>query len=147
MQLLSESVQSTEHGHSYVWTDAEMIGRAGQRAHPYDCDRRRLYCKKSHFVNITEIVATMMYDSSVFSSPSNIANTCNLCLCHIYRLIMLQQSGIVTRAGSCDKTRCAQILSDSFASMTIEACQNQPTVSFHYLGGFGMQRPKDIRLS
>ena len=81
------------------------------------------------------------------SHPPNLANTCNLCLYRSYLLIMLQQSGIVTRAGSCDKTRCAQILSDSFASMTIEACQNQPTVSFHYLGGFGMQRPKDIRLS
>jgi len=88
-------------------------------------DRRRLYCKKSHLANITAVVATMMYDSPVFSSPPNIANTCNLCLHRIRRLIMLQRSGIVTRAGSCDKTRCSHILSGSFAAVTIEGCQKQ----------------------
>jgi len=89
----------------------------------------------------------MMYDSSVFSSPHNIANTCDLCLYHIYRLIMLQQSGIVTRVDSCDKTRCSQIVSGNFTAMTIEGCQKQLTNSFHYLGEFDLQRAKDIRLS
>jgi len=115
-----------------------MIGIAGQRAHSYDCanvevftDQRRLYCNRSQLVNITAGVATMMYDSSVFSSPHNIANTCDLCLYHIYRLIMLQQSGIVTRVDSCDKTRCSQIVSGNFTAMTTEGCQKQLTKSFH----------------
>ena len=104
-------------------------------------------CKKSHVVNITAGVATMMYDSSVFSSPHTIANTCNLCLYHIYRLIMLQQSGIVTKVDSCDKTRCSQIVSGNFTAMTVDGCQKQLTNSFHYLGELDVQRAKDIRLS
>jgi len=71
----------------------------------------RWRCKKSHFVNITTVVATMMYDSSVSSSPAHIANTCILCLHRIYLLIMLPQSGRVTIVGSGDKTRCAQTIS------------------------------------
>ena len=69
-----------------------------------------------------------------------------VCLCHLTHRSFNDKQGGRNLVGI-TPPRCAQILSDSFASMTIEACQNQPTVSFHYLGGFGMQRPKDIRLS
>ena len=61
--------------------------------------------EKSHVLNITTVVATMMYDSSVLSPPSHIANTCNLCLHTICLLIMLPQSGIG------NKVRCAQTVS------------------------------------
>jgi len=106
-----------------------------------------LLATKPHFVNTTTVGATMMYDSPVFSSPHDIANTCNLCSHHIYRLITPQQSGIVTRVDSCDKTRCSQIVSGNFTAMTIEGCQKQLTNSFHYLGEFDLQGAKDIRLS
>jgi len=149
MCILFEIVQSSQHGHLYARSDAEMIVRAGQSANPYNCvhakvftdvftlllipyftrsashghltagfcakadmelpviprkcghlvqcDRQKrlkssthantyallgtlLQFEKSHVLNITTVVATMMYDSSVFSPPTHIANTCNLCL-------------------------------------------------------------------
>ena len=67
-----------------------------------------LQSEKSHVLRITTVDATMMYDSSVVSSPPHIANTCTLCLHTICLLIMLPQSRIA--AG--DKLRCAQTVSN-----------------------------------
>ena len=71
-----------------------------------------LLSEKSHFVNITTVAATMMYDSSVLSSPLHIANTCTLCLQTTCLLIMLPQSGIAAIVGFGDKFRCAQTVSN-----------------------------------
>jgi len=60
---------------------------------------------RSQVVRITTVVATMMYDSSILSSPRNMANACILFLHRIYPLTMLPQSGIVTTVDSVDEVR------------------------------------------
>jgi hypothetical protein len=49
---------------------------------------------KMHFLSIPAVVTTMMYDSSVLSSPPYIANTFFLCLRRMYLLIMLPKAAL-----------------------------------------------------
>ena len=71
-----------------------------------------LQSEKSHFVNITTVDATMMYDSSVLSSPPHIANTCTMCLHTICLLIMLPRSRIAAIVGFGDRISCARTVSN-----------------------------------
>ena len=43
MLAAPEAVQSSEHGQLYVWTDAEMIARGGQSAHPCNCAHAKVF--------------------------------------------------------------------------------------------------------
>ena len=63
----------------------------------------RFGCTVKSRTSWTSAVATMMYDSSVISSPPHIGSNRILCLCSIYLLAMLPQGGVVTIVGSGDE--------------------------------------------
>ena len=63
------------------------------------------------YMQITTVVATMMYDSSVLSSPMHVSNTCVLRSHQNYLLITVPRSTIVQIEGCGDQVRCAHIVS------------------------------------
>jgi hypothetical protein len=90
MQLCTVEVKI---GMGPVWIWCNFLGFTIQKAPTRELTpclgRQTEQSEKLHFVNISTVIATMMFYSFILPTPSHLTNTCALCL-HPFRLLIMQ---------------------------------------------------------